>query len=90
MLRSEDYHAHISKVHRTQSVFTDVPRYPNAHLAFSNQHSHHNTLFNERVEYDETTPETEGGEVVDVEREQCIAKKNKGGFELHKWKTYRP
>ncbi|KAG5039607.1 hypothetical protein JHK85_012083 [Glycine max] len=59
-----------------QSVLTDVPRYPNGHLAFNNQHSHHKILSNARVGYDETTPaETEGGEVVDVERDQCTNKK---------------
>ncbi|KAK7389128.1 hypothetical protein VNO78_23960 [Psophocarpus tetragonolobus] len=83
MLRSEDYHAHISKVQRTQSVLTDVPRYPNAHMAFNNQHGHHNPHSN-----DQTTPQIQ--ETVDVERDQYTPTKNKGRFELHKWKTFRP
>ncbi|XP_047170294.1 uncharacterized protein LOC124838667 [Vigna umbellata] len=87
MLRSEDYHAHISKVHRSQSVLTDVPRYPNAHMAFNN--AHNNSHSNERaemVEYDQT----EDGEVMYQERVQSNPGKNKARFELHKWKTYRP
>ncbi|XP_020213550.1 uncharacterized protein LOC109797818 [Cajanus cajan] len=98
MLRSEDYHAHISKVHRSHSVLPDVPRYPNAHLAFQNQHGHHNSNPNERtevVDYDQTTTypgrsEAICQETVDVESDQYTPRKNKGRFELHKWKTYRP
>ncbi|TKY55261.1 hypothetical protein E2542_SST19675 [Spatholobus suberectus] len=98
MLSSEDYHAHILKVHRSQSVLTDVPRYPNAHLAFNNQHGHHNPHSNERVEEVENDQTTYPGnesevvhqETVDVERDQYTPRKNKGRFELHKWKTYRP
>ncbi|KAL2334357.1 hypothetical protein Fmac_015570 [Flemingia macrophylla] len=99
MLRSEDYYAHISKVQRSDSVLTDVPRYPSAHLAFNNQHSHHNPNTDERteaVEYDQTTtyPRTENEaiyqETVDVESHEYAPRKNKGRFELQKWKTYRP
>lgn len=104
MLRSQDYHAHISKVHRAPSVLTDVPRYPNAHLAFNkkayeeNEGSHH-TGERERVEVIEyeqsTTPENGVGEVdyqenMDVETDQYYPRKNKGRFELQKWKTFRP
>lgn len=96
MLSSEDYHAHISKVHRAQSVLTDVPRYPNAHLVFNNQHGHHNSLSNERVEEVESdqTTHPEGGEVVyqetvEVERDQYTPRKNNSRFELQKWKTFR-
>ncbi|QCD81016.1 uncharacterized protein LOC114175858 [Vigna unguiculata] len=87
MMRSEDYHAHISKVHRSQSVLTDVPRYPNAHMAFNN--AHHNSHSNERsemVDYDQT----EDDEVMFQERVQSKPGKNKPRFELQKWKTYRP
>ncbi|KAK7347069.1 hypothetical protein VNO80_21596 [Phaseolus coccineus] len=92
MLRSEDYHAHISKVHRSESVLTDVPHYPNAHLAFNN--AHRNPHSNERVEMVEHD-QTEDDEViiqerVDVNRAQCNPGKNKARFGLHKWKTYRP
>ncbi|KAK7265629.1 hypothetical protein RJT34_33251 [Clitoria ternatea] len=98
MLPSQDYHAHISKVHRAQSVLTDVPRYPNAHLAFNNHHGHHNPHANERVgvvEYEQSVPEREVGEVIyqenmGDEKDQYCSKKNKGRFELQKWKTYRP
>ncbi|KAL2327047.1 hypothetical protein Fmac_020474 [Flemingia macrophylla] len=89
MLRSEDY-AHISKVQRSHGVLIDVPRYPNAHLAFNNQHSHHNPNTDERtevVEYDQTTyPGTENEaiyqETVDVESHEYAPRKNKGCFEL--------
>ncbi len=105
MLRSQDYHAHISEVHRTPSVLTDVPRYPNAHLAFNkkvvyedNEGSHH-TGESERVEeieYDQTTiPENGVDELgyqenVDAETDQYYPKKNRGRFQLQKWKTFRP
>ncbi|CAJ1943769.1 unnamed protein product [Sphenostylis stenocarpa] len=92
MQRSENYHAYISKVHRSHSVLPGVPRYPNAHLAFNN--GHHNPHSNERVEtveHDETEDyEVMHQERVEVERTQGNPGKNKGRFELHKWKTYRP
>ncbi|KAK4264401.1 hypothetical protein QN277_025581 [Acacia crassicarpa] len=64
MLNSRDYHNHISHVHRTPSVLTDVPRYPNAYEAFNkrvvveedqgpyypNHHHHHHPEERERVE----------------------------------------
>ncbi|KAK7291603.1 hypothetical protein RIF29_06877 [Crotalaria pallida] len=106
MLRSQDYHAHISKVQRTPSVLTDVPRYPNAHLAFNkkvvydeDEGYHHHTGEREKVEvieYDQTTfPANEVDEVVyqeevDVETNQYYPRKNRGRFELQKWKTFRP
>lgn len=64
MLRSQDYHSHISKVNKTPSILTDVPRYPNAHLAF-----------NKKVVYEEDNkgfhhnPQT-GSERVEVNYEQ--------------------
>ncbi|XP_054804507.1 uncharacterized protein LOC129307675 [Prosopis cineraria] len=58
MLNSRDYHNHISHVHRTPSVLTDVPRYPNAYAAFNKtvvyeedegpHHHHHHDPPNER------------------------------------------
>ncbi|KAJ7956168.1 Phloem specific protein [Quillaja saponaria] len=35
MLRFQDDHAHIAKVHRTPPILSDVPQYPNAHLVFN-------------------------------------------------------
>ncbi|XP_061364868.1 uncharacterized protein LOC133308277 [Gastrolobium bilobum] len=109
MLRSQDYHAHISKVHRTPSVLPDVPRYPNAHQVFTKKVNseedkgfnggHHNPQTRERLavveEYEQTTvPENGVAEViyeenVDAETNQDYPRKNKGGFELQKWKTFR-
>ncbi|ESW27476.1 hypothetical protein PHAVU_003G205100 [Phaseolus vulgaris] len=92
MLRSEDYHAHITKVHRSESVLTDVPHYPNAHLAFNNAHNNpHSNERVEMVEHDQTEDdEAIFQERVDVNRAQRNPGKNKAHFELHKWKTYRP
>ncbi|KAJ1413213.1 hypothetical protein SESBI_19758 [Sesbania bispinosa] len=109
MLRSQDYHANISKVHRTPSILTDVPRYPSAYLAFNNKKVvyeedegffHHNPQPGERVEvveYEQTTVPENGVEViyeehVDVETndQYYYPKKNRGRFELQKWKTFRP
>jgi len=65
MLRSEDYLSHISGVRREPSILTDVPRYPNAEMAFNKRviyeedeierspglhHHHHNPVIRERVE----------------------------------------
>ncbi|KAK2442955.1 hypothetical protein P8452_26754 [Trifolium repens] len=65
MLRSEDYHTHISGVRREPSVLSDVARYPNAEMAFNKRviyeedeiegsrrrhHHHHNPEIRERVE----------------------------------------
>ncbi|KAK7330543.1 hypothetical protein VNO77_24738 [Canavalia gladiata] len=96
MLPSQDYHAHISKVQRSESVLTDVPRYPNVHRAFNN----HNPLNDERieeVEYEHTTVSGNGvGEIfyqgtADAVRDNYNSpSKNKPRFELKKWKTYRP
>lgn len=79
MLRSQDYHAHISQVQRAPSVLTDVPQYPNAHMAFnkkvvyeedeiegSHRH-HHNPEVRERVgvvEYEQVPGQVGVGEVV--------------------------
>ncbi|XP_004501873.1 uncharacterized protein [Cicer arietinum] len=35
MVRPEDYYNHISGLRREPSVLTDVPRYPNAQMAFN-------------------------------------------------------
>lgn len=82
MVRSQDYLTHISKVQRTPSILTDVPRYPSAHLAFRNK----------KVVYEQTTSLENGVEVVYVENEdaetnQYYPMKNKQGLvELQKWK----
>ncbi|XP_057446376.1 uncharacterized protein LOC130738418 [Lotus japonicus] len=112
MLRSQDYHSHISQVSRSPSVLTDVPQYPNAHLAFNKRtiyeeecerspglhHRHHNPETRERVEVMEyeQVPKVGAGEViyeenvVDYETDNYRPIRNRGGLELHKWKTYRP
>lgn len=115
MRRSQDYHAHISEVQRSPSVLTDVPRYPNAHMAFNKRvvyeedeiegsrrhnhfHGHHHNpeIVRERVEVVEyEQPEVRVGEViyeenVDVESNDYYPRRNRGGLDLQRWKTYRP
>lgn len=117
-MNSRDYHAHISKVHRTPSILSDAPQYPNAHMAFNkkvyyeeeeeeepyrHQHHHRHHTPDERekvevVEYERTTESDGYGnrsevvyeEDVDVERDEYNPRRNKGGFGLAKWKTFRP
>ena len=106
MYSPQDYHSHISRVQRTPSVLTDVPQYPSDHLAFNKtvyeedgtegSYHHHHPERVEVVEY-EKVPECGrvGGEViyeenVDVEADQYYPRRNRGGLELHRWKTFRP
>ncbi|KAJ1385048.1 phloem specific protein [Sesbania bispinosa] len=106
MLRSQDYHSHISKVRREPSILTDVPQYPNAHVAFNkkvvyeedeiegSQHHHflhhNNPETRERVEEVVECEQVVYEENVDVETNQYYPRRNRGGLELHKWKTFRP
>lgn len=103
-MNSQDYHAHISRVSRTPSVLSDVPQYPNAHVAFNNNNNRRR--FNnpvlpeerERVEVIEETKVIDNyGDVVyreqevDVETDEFNTRRNNGGgFNLCKWKTFRP
>ena len=106
MRRSQDYHAHILEVQRSPSILTDVPRYPTAHLAFGKKVVHeedegrcyghpHDGERVEVIQYEQTTnPENGVREVayeenVDVEHDQYYPRR-RGGFELQKWKTFRP
>ncbi|KAL1341527.1 hypothetical protein HN51_028016 [Arachis hypogaea] len=105
MRRSQEYHEHISRVRRAPSEITDVPRYPSAHVAFGKKATVYGKdegcqnygyplqprRDDERVEvvdYGRTTnPDNQDGEAT---YEYVDPKKNRGGFELHPWKTFRP
>ncbi|XP_015954558.1 uncharacterized protein LOC107478917 [Arachis duranensis] len=93
MYRSMDYHTHITNVRRSPSILSDVPRYPNAHLAFKKTVSEEDDVvegsYGRRHHHDDFPETHERVDVIEKVDDQCYPAP-KRGFELQKWKTFRP
>lgn len=97
---SDDYHAHIARVERTQSVLTDVPQYPNVFKAFNSWYNRKepNQAQQQRpekakkkvqlVEPEKTAENPDDEQYVDKKADGFIQQKQKG-FALCKWKTFK-